>query len=574
MKELQCTICGGSIIELDDKHFECESCGNKFNKSDLSKISKNILNELSEISKEIELKNIVIRADHFFDNKDYSNANDYYNKALDIDAKYKHCLERLESIKKHKEKIEVSFVDSYLNSKDCIDFFLHQLKFYKGIPTDIYEKINIVSVNEKYYQFRICSYDISGSFTATAIDIFDDGKPWNGRYKASQKNKVYCQSKYLINRKIEASYEDFNNIITKMYSPEEYQQLSNFNTIQIDNNIIDLSSQARDEANRICELNAQESIKETSIKKLAHINLKHEDYVFNFKEIYLPFCEIKYDYEDKEYYWLMSLNDGNSICSGTYPHINQEFINTSSDFDKIYLKNQENTAEKITNIDSQLEVLEKRIENINKEKFEIENKMLQQIKKPWYFDIGTTLFLYVPFMAIIGFILKGIFGLIGVIVLIVAAFMVLFCLIVFIRNLIINKNSLEAQRVYNEEQKSICEKEEKLISKINETKNRLQQERSEIIERFENETEKLQQQHSNPIFEEIARKLTYDCFAFNKNNNNKNIGYYSLPNWIIIRQSGSVSKLSQNSKHIKSSNIKETRSVDTEIQRLYNKLSK
>ena len=114
-------------------------------------------------------------------------------KALDIDAKNKHCLERLESIKKHKEKIEVSFVDSYLNSKDCIDFFLHQLKFYKGIPTDIYEKINIVSVNEKYYQFRICSYDISGSFTATAIDIFDDGKPWNGRYKASQKNKVYCQ---------------------------------------------------------------------------------------------------------------------------------------------------------------------------------------------------------------------------------------------------------------------------------------------------------------------------------------------------------------------------------------------
>ena len=132
--------------------------------------------------------------------------------------------------------------------------------------------------------------------------------------------------------------------------------------------------------------------------------------------------------------------------------------------------------------------------------------MLQQIKKPWYFDIGTTLFLYVPFMAIIGFILKGIFGLIGVIVLIVAAFMVLFCLIVFIRNLIINKNSLEAQRVFNEEQKSICEIEEKLISKINETKNRLQQERSEIIERFENETEKLQQQHSNPIFEEIARK--------------------------------------------------------------------
>ena len=87
MEKLQCTMCGShQLLEIDNKTFECQSCGVKLKKSEVNKSQIELANKLKSILSD-EAENIIIRADEFFDLGEYDKASVYYNNALDIDAK-------------------------------------------------------------------------------------------------------------------------------------------------------------------------------------------------------------------------------------------------------------------------------------------------------------------------------------------------------------------------------------------------------------------------------------------------------------------------------------------------------
>lgn len=578
MEKLQCTMCGShQLLEIDNKTFECQSCGVKLKKSEVNKSQIELTNKLKSILSD-EAENLIIRADEFFDMGEYDKASIYYNNALDIDAKNSHCRERLKLIDGIKKRFAVRFVKQTISKDDCVNYFLHELKFIQGIPFDIYEKLNIISIKETYLPFKFYSYSISGTFTATAIDNIGFAQPWNGHYKAYESGKIYCFSKLFEDSRACFTSEDFANCVTKQFSPDEFENLSNFNNIPVKMAPYDITEKVKKEALEKCNCSAESSVKETNIKKLNNIDLKHDEFLFDFQDVFLPVCTIKYEYNGTEYSWIISMSGNKAVCAGTYPWESIKYSNSNFDVKTRCTIAEQETKEKVENIDEQLKVLEDRIENINNEQFSIQNKMLEQVKKPWHIDISAILILYVPFIAFIGFIFKT--TLIGKLILAVAIFLVAFCAIVFIRNLLIKKNSMQAQILYNQEQEMISDKAEKILSKINETIERLQHERKSIIDNFARYIDEIESQHSKPVLEEFAKKLNSDCFWFIEqkiyidSNKKHNRNFYALPSWINISLTGNTDIKILQSEYIDNGKIKEKRNKETEYKLLLQKLLK
>ena len=403
-------------------------------------------------------------------------------------------------------------------------------------------------------------------------------QPWNGHYKAYESGKIYCFSKLFEDSRACFNSKDFANCVTKQFSPDEFENLSNFNNIPVKMAPYDITEKVKKEALEKCNCSAETSVKETNIKKLNNIDLKHDEFLFDFQDFFLPVCTIKYEYNGTEYCWIISMSGNKAVCAGTYPWESIKYSNSNFDVKTRCTIAEQETKEKVENIDEQLKVLEDRIENINNEQFSIQNKMLEQVKKPWHIDISAILILYVPFIAFIGFIFKT--TLIGKLIIAIAIFLVAFCAIVFIRNHLIKKNSMQAQILYNQEQEMISDKAEKIISKINETIERLQHERKSIIDNFARYIDEIESQHSKPVLEEFAKKLNADCFWFIEqkiyidSNKKHNRNFYALPSWINISSTGNTDIKILQSEYIDNGKIKEKRNKETEYKLLLQKLLK
>ena len=139
---------------------------------------------------------------------------------------------------------------------------------------------------------------------------------------------------------------------------------------------------------------------------------------------------------------------------------------------------------------------------------------------------------------------------------------------------------MQAQILYNQEQEMISDKAEKILSKINETIERLQHERKSIIDNFARYIDEIESQHSKPVLEEFAKKLNADCFWFIEqkiyidSNKKHNRNFYALPSWINISLTGNTDIKILQSEYIDNGKIKEKRNKETEYKLLLQKLLK
>lgn len=78
MKAIVCEICGSNDLVKRDGVYVCESCGTKYSVEEAKKlVGVNVQGIASA-------KNILSRANDFYDNKDYDKALEYYDKYLDL----------------------------------------------------------------------------------------------------------------------------------------------------------------------------------------------------------------------------------------------------------------------------------------------------------------------------------------------------------------------------------------------------------------------------------------------------------------------------------------------------------
>lgn len=105
MKKLQCEVCGSTEIKkIDDSIFECQSCGVQYDKSEVQKLFVEITGEV-KIDRSKDAENLLIRAQQFLDNFDFTKALEYYNKVLDIDPNNIEALNKINAIENRFGKV-------------------------------------------------------------------------------------------------------------------------------------------------------------------------------------------------------------------------------------------------------------------------------------------------------------------------------------------------------------------------------------------------------------------------------------------------------------------------------------
>lgn len=568
MEKIQCDTCGSFLfIKLDDDIFECQSCGSKFKKN-APRQSQSDIRKAMESMRNEEAKNLIEYADGLYESKNYSEAVVYYNKALAIDSNNQHCHKQLKKIEEYRQRVTVGFVKPGLTTKECERYFLHWLKYRGNIPVDIYEKLTILSVTEAFYSYGVCSYNISGDFSAVAMDDFGFSSPWTGRYTAKAEGKVYCHNMFLADQHLSVDHTAFEECTLLQYSPQEYSELSNYEGIPVKKEI-SLRDQAYSKAEEHCKHMADKSIEGTSVKSLKNIETRHETCVFNYQEMFLPFCVITYKYEGKEYYWIMCLKKGETFYSGTYPSVKVDYENTKINFSQRCLQLEKTAQEKVDEIDRQLDVLDQRIANIGDEKAIWERQMAGQmnIKRPWKIDASVILILIVPIVGFVGYVITSMGYVLGHIILAFVVGLVLLCVINFIRNRLIVREAMEAQQLYNDEYEEISNKEEGILAKINETKTRLLAQRESVIREYTGSLEQLNIQNMEPIIVEIARKLSADSFTFvGSSAKNNHAQFYRLPFWIEISKKESVCEEQDFCWNVSPTEITKKRTAESECE--------
>lgn len=169
MKKMQCEVCGStSIKKVGDTVFECQSCGTQYSKEEVQKLLVEITGTV-KIDHSDEVDNALKRAEQFVNDGDTTKAEEYYNKALDLDAENKKANEEIKKIKKEKSLPQNIFLlEKDIDSTKSITRFLKNLKEQNNIAPDIYKEIEIISTTEQYFPFLIINGTYSGSYYGTA----------------------------------------------------------------------------------------------------------------------------------------------------------------------------------------------------------------------------------------------------------------------------------------------------------------------------------------------------------------------------------------------------------------------
>ena len=169
MKKMQCETCGSTDIKkINDDVFECQSCGVQYS----SEEAKSLLVEITgtvKIDHSDEVDNALKRAEQFVNDGDTTKAEEYYNKALDLDAENKKANEEIKKIKKEKALPQNIFLlEKDIDGTKSITRFLKCLKEQNNIAPDIYKEIEIISTTEQYFPFLVIGGTYQGSYSGTA----------------------------------------------------------------------------------------------------------------------------------------------------------------------------------------------------------------------------------------------------------------------------------------------------------------------------------------------------------------------------------------------------------------------
>lgn len=170
MKKMQCEVCGSNEIKkVADDIFECQSCGVQYSKDDVKKLLVEITGSV-KMDYSDEVKNAITRAEQFDEEGDIDKAEEYYNKALDMDAENPQAKEKIKKIKKEKSIPQNVFIlKKDKGEKQAILTFLKELKTSKNIAPDIYKEVEIISITEQYFPFLVIGGTYQGSYSGTAL---------------------------------------------------------------------------------------------------------------------------------------------------------------------------------------------------------------------------------------------------------------------------------------------------------------------------------------------------------------------------------------------------------------------
>ncbi len=125
MKRMVCEMCGGSDLIKDEGVFVCQSCGCKYSVDEAKKMMVEIAGTVEvkgnvAIDQSDVLNNYITRGNQLFEKKEYAEAEVYYNKALDIDAKSTSVMNNFLELANRlfKEKRYLKAEDYYIKALD------------------------------------------------------------------------------------------------------------------------------------------------------------------------------------------------------------------------------------------------------------------------------------------------------------------------------------------------------------------------------------------------------------------------------------------------------------------------
>lgn len=168
MKKMKCEVCGSTDIKrVEASIFECQSCGVQYTKEEAQKLLVEIAGKVKiDLSEDIE--NNIKRGDQYKENGGIEKAKEYYNRALDMDPENSKALERIAIISEMLRFNNYYIIAPKINPHKNVQNFLMQLATTKNIVCDIYKKISIKNIVEKYYTFSFIKgkYECNWSLVA------------------------------------------------------------------------------------------------------------------------------------------------------------------------------------------------------------------------------------------------------------------------------------------------------------------------------------------------------------------------------------------------------------------------
>ncbi len=156
MKHIVCEMCGGTDLVKQEGLFVCQNCNSKYSVEEAKKM-------MVEIDHSAEIENLLARAEQFKNSGDTDTALEYYNKVLDLDAENETALEAIDDL-----TTEVYVAEKNRTTRECIESFLSYLGKDKRTVPDVISGLEIKSVTEKSYPFRISVSECAVEFFGTA----------------------------------------------------------------------------------------------------------------------------------------------------------------------------------------------------------------------------------------------------------------------------------------------------------------------------------------------------------------------------------------------------------------------
>ena len=188
MKKMQCEVCGSSEIKkIDDTTFECQSCGVQYSKDEVQKLLVEITGEV-KIDHSAEVENTIKRAEQYAEEGNNAKAEEYLNKALDMDAENEKAIQRIKEINENKKLSEYSIVAANIDPDENIKSFLKQLATTENIVCDIYKEIEILSVKQQYRPSFYTANKCLCEWSAIACHIYYENETvWKEKYNPNTK---------------------------------------------------------------------------------------------------------------------------------------------------------------------------------------------------------------------------------------------------------------------------------------------------------------------------------------------------------------------------------------------------
>lgn len=191
MRKMQCEVCGSTEIKkTTDDTFECQSCGVQYSKDEIQKLLVEITGTV-KIDHSDEVDNAIKRAEQFVQSDDKQKAEEYLNKALDMDAENEKALKLLEEIADGKKLDAFTLVEATVDPNTTVERFLRELVQVDDIACDIYNEVDVVSVKQYYRPAFYSKNRCLCTWTAVACHVYYENETvWEEKYDPNKRKYV------------------------------------------------------------------------------------------------------------------------------------------------------------------------------------------------------------------------------------------------------------------------------------------------------------------------------------------------------------------------------------------------